>query len=179
MAALEIWWKEVAPRIAALGHPGPLYLVHQGDLIALSVQRGRPIPIPCSSARTRRRTAGSALVRTLRSTAAPALPLGSANASGEPRPALCEALLQELGAQAALLVREKGQLAAVVCVAKLPEGGPREAPLAAVARGAEESWQRVGGPRIRADLQRALARQGAGPSWLRRIRARILAPGPG
>ena len=179
MAALESWWEETAPRIEALGRPGMLYLVCEGELVELSVERGRPTPVASRSGRRRRLGADSALARTLRSTATSALGLGDADPKGEPPAAVRDALLQELRAQAALLVRERGQLAAVVCVAALREGGRCETPLAAVAHEVEASWQARGGERIRAELGSALRRRRPGPTWLRRIRARIFAPGPG
>lgn len=105
MTSVGGWFQSLADEVADWGELATLYVRQGDDLMAVRSASGRP----------RRLDGASALVRTL--SEHPATLVGGAP-SAEP---FARALLEELGTEAALLVRDCDELVAIACLDDLRE----------------------------------------------------------
>ena len=154
MPSLDTW----AAQLAAVLRP-------EAELLAVYVAQGEGLtPLRLAGRRPARPLdPRSALVPTLRDLRGPLL-------LADPSSPVASAALQELAADAALLVQARGQLVAVACIGR-GDGDPD----AFAARLDEISADAVARcPRSARLEPSALAH----PSWIRRLGARLFGPGP-
>ncbi len=142
-----------------------------GSLLAVYVRQGRDLVPwgPPGRRRLRPLAGSSALARTLHDLPGPILGPGADTALGR-------AVLQELQADAALLVRAQGHLVAVATLGcDEAHREDLEAALPDIAVRAQESWPQVA---TEAASPRGPSDRSQSDSWFRRIGARLFGPGP-
>ncbi|MBW2242380.1 MAG: hypothetical protein JRH01_10365 [Deltaproteobacteria bacterium] len=136
MPSFVAWLKTLADEFASLGTLEAFYVRLGDDLVAV-----RP-----SSSHPRRLKSASALMRTLTLHSGILLTKGP---EGGPFP---DALLRELGAEAAVLIRDRGGLVALACLANTPTSFDDES-AARIAAHCAEGLRRFPGAALRKALR--------------------------